>query len=192
MQRFTRTLIAGATLATLSLAPVVATAQESNGNSGRQGGVNVDASGQNTVYQNDAGASGQRTVINHNPGVQSVNSADGQGNSTEQRAARRDQRRADRAAAQAAPAAYDSAAPLSEAAPVPEAAPVAPEAAPAPVAAAAAPAASAAPASGVPLIVALPNTGVGPAHDATLAAALAALALASAGTAVAWHRPRTR
>lgn len=165
-----------AALIVTGLAPVLVTAQEpnqdpnQNQNQGQVGGVSIDASGSNEVYTSDAGQSGQ-TTINTGPGAMSANTADGQGNREERRAARRAAREAGAAAAEAAPIAVE-----------PVAAEPAPAAAPEPVAEA--PAAAAAP------VVALPNTGTGVASQSSVALALLLAGLAAVGAFVTFRRVR--
>lgn len=165
-----------AALLVTSLAPVSVTAQEpnqdpnqnQNQNQGQVGGVSIDASGANEVYTSDAGQSGQ-TTISTSPGAMSANTADGQGNREERRAARRAAREA--AAADVAPIAAE-----------PVAAEPEPEAAPEPVAEAPAPAAAP--------VVALPNTGTGVASQGSVALMLLLAGLAAVAAAMTFRRVR--
>ena len=163
-----------AALIVTSLAPLSVAAQDQNQNQnqGRVGGVSIDASGADEVYTSDAGESGQ-TTISTGPGAMSANTADGQGNLVERRAARR-------AAREAAAAAAADVAPIAA---EPVAAEPVPAAAPEPVAAAPEPAAAP--------VVALPNTGTGVASQSSMALVLLLAGLAAVGAVMTFRRART-
>nr|MBA2520123.1 hypothetical protein [Chloroflexia bacterium] len=98
MRHALRMGIVAAAIVAAGIAPAAGLAQDQDQNQGQAGGLLVDASGQDNITNSAAGQSGERTVINRNPGVTSENAAPGQNNQE----GTRDERRAARAAERAA------------------------------------------------------------------------------------------